>query len=372
MMLRPLFSVILPTWNRPGDLLRALQAWENQSGPGGDFELLVVDDGSGPSTARVLAEFRPQRFQLRCFRQENSGPAAARNRALSEASGRYVLFTGDDIEASPELLESHARAHAAADEPRVAVLGHTAWPSGLPLSATMRHIDGPGAEQFSYYWMKDGESYDFRHFYTSNISLRRELTELEPSGFSTEFPAAAFEDVEYGYRLSRHGMRIFYARDALAFHHHSYNVEGFFKRQLRCGEMAALLWKMRPELGRWLSIGDLERLWEMLALTQDLISRKICRIAEDLEAWESRAISLARLFDRLDSMPRAMDDYLHRLFRYAFLRGLAFGVGRMPAQSAAAAFLRLMPEAAGDFEEGLKLEGLFPPAADLRRILSLA
>ncbi len=371
MMLRPLFSVILPTWNRPGDLLRALKAWENQSGPGGDFELLVVDDGSGPSTARVLAEFRPQRFHLRCFRQENSGPAGARNRALSKASGRYVLFTGDDIEASPELLESHARAHSAADDPRVAVLGHTAWPPGLPLTATMRHIDGPGAEQFSYYWMKDGESYDFRHFYTSNISLRRELTEVEPTGFSTEFPAAAFEDVEYGYRLSRHGMRIVYARDALAFHHHFYDVEGFFRRQLRCGEMAALLWRMRPELGRWLSIGDLEQLWQHAALGSGRLKRSIDRVSGDLDSFEARAISLARLYDRVQPMPRAMDDYLHKLFRYAFLRSLAFGVGRMPARSAAAAFLSLIPPAAKDFAAGLRLEGLFPPTEDLRRILGL-
>ena len=67
----------------------------------------------------------------------------------------------------------------------------------------MRHVDGPGAQQFSYHYMVDGAEYDFRHFYTSNVSLRRDLLDREPEGFSTEFPAAAFEDAELAYRLSR-------------------------------------------------------------------------------------------------------------------------------------------------------------------------
>jgi len=367
----PLFSVILPTWNRPQDLLRALEAWEAQSPAGGSFEVLVVDDGSTGETARVLAAFRPRRFRLRCFRQENRGPAAARNLALPHAKGLYILFTGDDIEAEPGLLEEHARVHAHAADPFQAVLGHTAWPPGAVLTATMRHIDGPGAEQFSYFWMKDGETYDFRHFYTSNISLRRELIELEDQGFSTDFPAAAFEDVEFGYRLARHGMNIVYCRSAIARHHHYYDVASFFRRQLRCGEMAALLWKMRPEIGKWLSIADLEKLWRTAACPPDRSVRGMEEIRRELPVWEARAISLARLYDRLKRPPRAMDDYLHKVFRYAFLRGLAEGMGRLFPESAAAAYLLLIPEAARDFEAGLRLEALSPPAEDLRRILAL-
>jgi len=370
-MSAPLFSIILPTWNRPQDLHRALRAWEGQSPAGGSFEVLVVDDGSTRETARILAGFRPRRFRLRCFRQKNRGPAAARNLAMPYAGGLYILFTGDDIEAEASLLEEHARMHARSTDPRRAVLGHTAWPSDAALTATMRHIDGPGAEQFSYFWMKDGETYDFRHFYTSNISLRRELIELEEQGFSTDFPAAAFEDVEFGYRLARHGMQIVYCRSALARHHHFYDVASFFRRQLRCGEMAALLWKMRPEIGKWLSITDLESLRQTAALPPARSACSLEEIRRELPAWEARAISLARFFDHMKRPPRAMDDYLHKLFRYAFLRGLADGMGRLSLESAAVAYLLLIPAAARDFEAGLRLEALSPPAEDLRRILSL-
>lgn len=370
-MNRPLFSVILPTYQRPAELRRVLKAWSAQSAEGGDFEIILIDDGSSESTARAIASFRTQRFRLRCRRQQNQGPAAARNLAIPLARGQFLLFSGDDIEPAVDLLARHAEAHCREDDPRTAILGHTSWPENAKLSATMRHIDGPGAEQFSYYWMEDGGEYDFRHFYTSNISLRRELLDLAPGGFSTEFPAAAFEDVDFGYQLSRFGMRIIYAQSARAFHHHFYDVGTFFLRQIRCGEMAAYLWKKRPELGRWLSIAELEALWQTAALSRGRQAGLLSRILRNLERWEARAISLARLYDDLHPPPEAMDDYLHTLFRYAFLRGLAFGMGRMSERSAAAAFLTLMPSAAKDFADGLDLQGLSPPAEDLRQILSL-
>jgi len=367
-MSRPVFSVILPTYRRPEDLRRALNAWEGQGREAGAFEVIVVDDGSGPETARVLAEHRPRRFELICLRQENSGPAAARNRGMASARGEFLLFSGDDIEPGPDLLKEHLLAHSRAADRRTAILGHTGWPKDLPLSATMVHIDGPGAEQFSYYWMEDGKEYDFRHFYTSNISLRREMTAREPDGFSTAFPAAAFEDVEYGYRLSRHGMRILYARKASAFHHHPYDAESFFARQIRCGEMAAILWRMRPELGFWLSIPTVGGVWTAAASNRSDRAAVLGETAEHLDAWERRALSVAGLFDRVSPPPRAMDEYLHTLFRYAYLRGLLFGIGKMARRSAAWLYITMIPPAAGDFAEGLALQGLFPPEEDIRQI----
>ena len=136
--------------------------------------------------------------------------------------------------------------------------------------------------------------------------------------------------------------------------------------------MAAVLWRRRPELGHFLSIRDLLKLRQMAARPSLRTARALARISGDLEAWEARAISLARLFDLSARMPRAMDDYLQKLFRYAFLRGLSIGTARLLRESSAAAYLSLIPGAAADYAAGLRLENLFPPAEDLRKILSLA
>jgi len=282
-----------------------------------------------------------------------------------------VLFTGDDIEPSPSLLAEHVRAHRELDDPDVAVLGLTRWPDGARLTATMRHVDGPGGQQFSYQGMTDGEEYDFRHFYTSNISIPRELLEREPEGFSPDFPGAAFEDAEYAHRLSRQGMRIVYRAQAVAFHHHHYDAAGFFARQVRCGEMAHLLYERHSELKRWLSVSTVE--WTRLDLTRADRGRRerLEQVARDLALWERRALNLASWLDHMECP--AADDLLAPLFRYAFLKGLcrAMYEEESAEQVCAALYLGLVPDGVERMAAKLARTGVPVPRADSRAILTL-
>jgi glycosyltransferase involved in cell wall biosynthesis len=53
---------------------------------------VVVNDGSTDNTATVVQTFAG----VRLINQANAGPAAARNRGASEATGAIILFTDDD------------------------------------------------------------------------------------------------------------------------------------------------------------------------------------------------------------------------------------------------------------------------------------
>ena len=77
----PRVSVIVPTKDRGGSLLRLLEALRGQSLPVEDFEVIVVDDGSTDGTPGVLAALEHDpRLRLRLLRHETSrGPATARN-----------------------------------------------------------------------------------------------------------------------------------------------------------------------------------------------------------------------------------------------------------------------------------------------------
>ena len=369
----PVVTVLIPTYGRAEALRTALGAWERQEPTDLDFEVVVIDDGSPDDTRELLASHRSERFHLRRLSQANAGPAAARNAGMAVARGEIVLFTGDDIEPAPDLLEQHLAGHSAAADPDVAVLGMTRWPEGAALTATMRHVDGVGAQQFSYHWLSDGAEYDFRHFYTSNISVHRSVLDREPEGFCTDFPLAAFEDAEFAHRLAGHGMRIRYRASALAFHHHRYDVRSFFERQRRCGLMAALLWRRRPVLARWLSIRDLDRLRLASALADGRVRRTLDAVASNLEYWEGRALALAAFYDEIDPPPKAQDDVLHSLFLHAFLRGLAEGVeGNDFRRTAAAAFLALIPSAVTDYRAGLEVHGFPCPSADAAALAGLA
>lgn len=370
----PTFSVLIPTFGRAEALAVALHAWEQQKPGDVSFEVVVIDDGSPDDTRDLLASLRPQRFRLRRLAQENAGPAAARNRGLRTAQGEIILFTGDDIEPAPDLLEQHLRGHCEAADPDIAILGLTRWPESDSVTATMRHVDGVGAQQFSYHWLENGSEYDFRHFYTSNISVHRTLLDREPTGFSEAFPSAAFEDAEFAHRLTEWGLKIRYRASALAFHHHPYDPRSFFERQRRCGNMAALLWERQPALAKWLSIRDLENLRLQTATLDTAKRTRLDDVAQDLERWEGHALALACFYDSLDLSPKAQDDLLHTLFRYAFLKGLGEGLSNSDRarSAAAAAFMVLIPSAAKDYKEGLESQGLPCPAEDAEQLIGLA
>jgi hypothetical protein len=282
-----------------------------------------------------------------------------------------VLFTGDDIEPAPRLLAEHRAGHDRYGDPCVAILGLTHWPEGADITATMRHVDGVGAQQFSYHYLRDGTEYDFRHFYTSNVSVRRSLLELEPSGFCTEFPAAAFEDAEFAYRLSMHGLEIRYRAAARAAHHHRYDVGSFFARQQRCGKMAAALYRVQPALKEWLDIRRLEwRRLERLAADRSDVELAVGR---DLERWELRAVALAAVYDRTPAAG-VVDALLLPLFEYAYLSGLAsamFGPCSGRAVRAAES-LRLLPPAVRELERRAASAGVPVPRCDAEAIERLA
>ena len=84
-------SVITPVHDRERMLPVAVDSVIAQAYP--SLEHIVVDDGSTDGTAAVAARYGDR---IRFVRQENAGPSAARNRALSMARGEYIAFLDSD------------------------------------------------------------------------------------------------------------------------------------------------------------------------------------------------------------------------------------------------------------------------------------
>lgn len=88
-------SIIIPCYNAGEHLAEAVQSALAQTWP--SVEVIIVDDGStDAATLQLLRESSWPR--TRVFHQPNAGPAAARNRAIREATGEYILpLDADDI-----------------------------------------------------------------------------------------------------------------------------------------------------------------------------------------------------------------------------------------------------------------------------------
>jgi len=99
----PLFSVVIPTYNRAELLGIALDSVFAQTFT--DYEVIVVDDGSTDETKEYLATLGDR---VRVFTQSNQGPGAARNLGVSHANGEYVEFLDSDDLWFPWSLETYA------------------------------------------------------------------------------------------------------------------------------------------------------------------------------------------------------------------------------------------------------------------------
>jgi glycosyltransferase involved in cell wall biosynthesis len=294
------FSVVIPTYNRLPILLRVLRSLGEQSAAP-EFEVIVVDDGSTDAT-RATLEHSSYGFPFTFRSQPNGGPGRARNHGVTLAKGRFVVFIGDDTVPEPQFLAEHARVHREqGDDPLAAVLGYTGWPAGDPVTAFMDYINDYGL-QFGYKLIKHGDLVPFNFFYTSNISIDRELLARNP--FDTTFPSAAWEDIELAYRLDRLGLRIRYNALAVTRHHHPTTVDSFSRRQYTAGKSGAIFSRKHPELSHFLGVH------EASGLDDD---REIDRLTRR-----------ARLGERFRFLARS--GVFERLMRQHYLRGLRDGL----------------------------------------------
>jgi glycosyltransferase involved in cell wall biosynthesis len=251
-------SVVIPTFNRLDKLQKVIKAIRSQIRPADtDLEVVVVDDGSSDGTPEWL-ESQIENPGFRAIHQPNSGPARARNQGVKAASGDLILFLGDDTEPQPGWLAAHLEEHREFGEPGpLAVLGYTSF-SPETESPFQRFINEYGA-QFGYLLIEDPRAVPFNFFYTSNISLpRSEIVRL--GGFREDFPAAAWEDIEFAYRAVGEGLKIFYQPRARALHRHCIRPRTFCGRQRTSGQSAAIFARIHPELEDFLGLRHSRRL----------------------------------------------------------------------------------------------------------------
>lgn len=212
-----------------------------------DFEVVIVDDGSTDNTRSLVEKYRQHSpFSLRYLHQTNSGPAKARNWAISAMQAPISILIGDDIFPASNFVQVHLDYHRAHSKLEVVAVGLTRWKEqGQLVTPFMRWLDSHGV-QFAYNDLLQGAAPSWKHFYTSNLSFKTEY--LRQNLFHEAFHKAAMEDIELGYRLAtRHGLSMAFLSDAIAEHLHPTSFRRACRRAIDVGAATHLFGELWPE-----------------------------------------------------------------------------------------------------------------------------
>ncbi|TKB71938.1 MAG: glycosyltransferase [Nitrospira sp.] len=223
------FSIVIPTYRRPSQLGDCLAALTGLDFAREQFEVIVVDDGSGNPPSDLVASFR-NRLEITLTSQTHGGPGAARNTGAQMARGRYLALTDDDCLVTPHWLSAlQARLN---HMPQALVGGRTinAYPDNLYSTVSQRLTDS----LYAYY---DSHPRSLRFFTSNNLAVARSMF-LEVGGFDPTFPLAAGEDREFCARWVRHGHMLVSEDRAVIHHRHWLTMRSFWKQQFWYGRGA--------------------------------------------------------------------------------------------------------------------------------------
>jgi glycosyltransferase involved in cell wall biosynthesis len=323
-------SVVVPTYNRGealGLVLDRLLASDLQGLT--EIEIVVVDDGSAAEAAPVVgARKAPPGFTLKCVRQENTGPAAARNLGFAMSHGDLVIFIDDDILVPPELVRQHVEAHAL--NPGSVVFGVCVPPPGA--HSHMAYL------LESLYANKQDRPRFERVSLIASGQLSVERKSFSDAVYASQLRTPAAEEFEFSARLRNRGIVALNATKIKAIHDQGFEISDVCEQQYKHGVGCAEAICRLPET---LIMDELTRIAAANGIVRpcDPLPTKCRKAAKRLAAnvWVRRTlILLCRLIGKIVPSRRINLEILSLVVGVFFFAGYREGLRRFARSMQAA------------------------------------
>ena len=235
-------TIQLCTYNRAALLERVLDACFEQTVGDGEYEIVLVDDGSSDDTPAVVERAKARaNCALTVVSQPNGGLAKARNAGVARASGERIIFIDDDVLPLPNFVEEHLR--AAERRPAAVVRGG---------AIEVENLDDLPPPIWSI------RNYSGNFFWTTNVSVPL-ATIRAIGGFDESFSEYGWEDIDVGLRLRARGVKAIFHPAALVYHFKPRPLAGSVEKMLRQSRAqartAARLVALHPNWRAYLATG---------------------------------------------------------------------------------------------------------------------
>lgn len=214
-----------------------MHALENLNFPANQFEVLIIDDGSDPPISAQISNLE-SRLSIQIFRQNNRGPAAARNLGLQHAKADFVVFTDDDCRPHPQWLTAYKTAFDLTPEIGL---------GGRIQAAEENRIYG-NASQLLISYLYEHPLSGPAFFCSNNVAFPlRKLIGI--GGFDEHFPLAAAEDRDLCDRWANL-FPLAHLPEASVIHTQNLSFIGFLRQHFRYGRGAFHFQSRRAKRGQ--------------------------------------------------------------------------------------------------------------------------
>ena len=256
---RPLISIVTVNYNQTDVTCALLTSLQEITYP--NIEIIVVDNGSAPSCAGLIARKFPH---VRLIESPaNLGFAGGNNLGLQQARGEFFMLLNNDTEVSPFFLDPLVKAMQ--QHPEVGVC-----------AAKLRFYDQPDRIQFAGstpihplrmasnaigYGLKDEGQFDkpgYTHLAHGAAMLVRRKA-VQKAGLMPEEYFLYYEELDWCERIKKAGYRIFFVPDSVVFHKESVSIgkATAFQVYYKTRNRILLARRWRHGIGRFLTLSYL-------------------------------------------------------------------------------------------------------------------
>ena len=234
----PLFSFIIPVFNRPNEVEELLQSLTQQTVDSSMFEVIVVEDGSQITCKEVCERFSEQ-LNLHYYYKENSGPGQSRNYGADKSCGEYYIVLDSDV-VLPETYMQHI-----IDEIK-----------REPCDA----FGGPDRAHHDFSPIQKAISYSMTSFFTTGgiRGGKKKLDKFYPRSYNMGIKSDVYkalngfskmrfgEDIDFSIRIFDNGYSCRLFPEAWVYHKRRTDFSKFFKQVYNSGIARINLYKKYP------------------------------------------------------------------------------------------------------------------------------